>query len=232
MDSERRGDRRTDGREGDRTTTTALSATTASPDSSRDLIGRHVARVVLRPRAIEITLSDKRDHQGDASRTAVDAAPQSTDDANDLAARSDSDTTETERSCSDLEPSIASADAKRSISIPWSPPVARRRKGVVHLPASHDLDSRDRDALLTAIAKARSWMDDLIAGRVQSFDEIAVREQKVVRHIRFLAPLAFLSPRIVAAIANGDVSAGVTVSGLVRSLPFNWAEQQRRFSFF
>jgi hypothetical protein len=57
---------------------------------------------------------------------------------------------------------------------------------------------------------------------------MADREQKVVRHIRFLVPLAFLSPRIVAAIANGDVSAGVTVSGLVRSLPFNWAEQQRR----
>ena len=102
-------------------------------------------------------------------------------------------------------------------ALPWSPPLARRRKGVVHLPASHDLDSRDRDALLTAIAKARSWIDDLINGRVQSFDEIADREQKVVRHIRFLVPLAFLSPRIVAAIANGDVPAGVTVSGLVRS---------------
>ena len=84
-------------------------------------------------------------------------------------------------------------------ALPWSPPLARRRKGVVHLPASHDLDSRDRDALLTAIAKARSWIDDLINGRVQSFDEIADREQKVERHIRFLVPLAFLSPRIVAA---------------------------------
>jgi site-specific DNA recombinase len=103
-------------------------------------------------------------------------------------------------------------------ALPWSPPLARRRKGVVHLPASHDLDSRDRDALLTAIAKARSWIDDLINGRVQSFDEIADREQKVVRHIRFLVPLAFLSPRIVAAIANGDVSAGVTVKR-ARSFP-------------
>ena len=92
------------------------------------------------------------------------------------------------------------------------------------------LSSTTLISLLTAIAKARSWMDDLIAGRVQSFDEIAVREQKVVRHIRFLAPLAFLSPRIVAAIANGDVPAGATVSGLVRSLPFNWAEQERRFA--
>src|SRR5271166_2061992 len=102
----------------------------------------------------------------------------------------------------DGEPSIASADAIRSISIPWTPSVARRRKGVVHRPASAGLDPRDRDALLTAIAKARSWMDDLIEQRVQSFEEIAEREQKVARHIRFLAPLAFLSPRIVAAIAN------------------------------
>ena len=72
-------------------------------------------------------------------------------------------------------------------------------------------------------------MDDLIDGRIQSFEEIAEREQKVVRHIRFLAPLAFLSPRIVGAIANGDVPAGVTVSGLVRSLPHNWSEQERLF---
>ena len=71
-------------------------------------------------------------------------------------------------------------------------------------------------------------MDDLIERRVQSFEEIAEREQKVVRHIQFLAPLAFLSPRIIDAIANGNVPSGVTVSGLVRSLPHNWSEQERR----
>ena len=80
-----------------------------SPDSGRHLIGRHVARVVLRPRAIEIRLSDRRDDQGDASRASVDVEEQSTDNANDLAARSDSDTTETQSSCSDVESSIASA---------------------------------------------------------------------------------------------------------------------------
>jgi hypothetical protein len=72
-------------------------------------------------------------------------------------------------------------------------------------------------------------MDDLIDGRAHSFEEIAEREQKVARHIRFLAPLAFLSPRIIDAIANGDVPAGATVSGLVRSLPHNWAEQEQLF---
>jgi DNA invertase Pin-like site-specific DNA recombinase len=175
----------------DRETNKAPSSTAAiaSPDSDRGLIAHHVARIVLRPRAVEITLSDERD---DASQTAAGGEQQ-------------------------------------SISIPWSPPVARRRKGVVHRPASHDLDPRDREALLTAIAKARSWMDDLIDGRAHSFEEIAEREQKVARHIRFLAPLAFLSPRIIDAIANGDVPAGATVSGLVRSLPHDWAEQEQLF---
>ncbi len=60
---------------------------------------------------------------------------------------------------------------QQSISVPWSPPAAQSRKGVIRLPAALDLDPRDRDALLTAIAKARSWMDDLIDGRVQSFED-------------------------------------------------------------
>jgi site-specific DNA recombinase len=178
----------------DRETNKAPSSTAAiaSPDSDRDLIARHVARIVLRPRAVEIALSDKRDDRDDASQ-------------------------------------IAAGGEQQSIRVPWSPPVARRRKGILHRPASHDLDPRDREALLTAIAKARSWMDDLIDGRARSFEEIAEREQKVARHIRFLAPLAFLSPRIIDAIANGDVPAGATVSGLVRSLPHNWAEQEQLF---
>jgi DNA invertase Pin-like site-specific DNA recombinase len=178
----------------DRETNKAPSSTPAiaSLDSDRNLIAHHVARIVLRPRAVEITLSDERDDRDDASQ-------------------------------------IAAGGEQQFMSVPWSPPVARRRKGILHRPASRDLDPRDREALLTAIAKARSWMDDFIDGRAHSFEEIAEREQKVARHIRFLAPLAFLSPRIIDAIANGDVPASATVSGLVRSLPHNWAEQEQLF---
>ena len=151
------GDRGADVSERDRMTTKTTNSTVAaaSPDSDRDLIARHVVRIVLRPRAIEIAMSNKRNQHDDASRAAA-GAEQHFPDADQRAARSDSGATETERLCSDGEPSIASADAKRSISIPWSPSLARRRKGVVHRPASLDRDPRDRDALLTAIAKARS----------------------------------------------------------------------------
>src|SRR5262249_15695561 len=85
-----------------------------------------------------------------------------------------------------------------------------------------------RDALLTAIAKARGWIDDIRLGRIASFAEIAAREALGERHIRLLAPLAFLSPRIIAAIADGTAAADLTVTGLAKALPYSWAEQERK----
>jgi site-specific DNA recombinase len=72
-------------------------------------------------------------------------------------------------------------------------------------------------------------MTDLTEGGVNSFHEIAQSENKVERHIRHLAPLAFVSPRIVEAIANGSAPADLTVSSLTRGLPHSWTEQEKRF---
>ena len=83
--------------------------------------------------------------------------------------------------------------------------------------------------MLTAIARARSWMKDLSEGRVGSFEEIARSENKVERHIRHLAPLAFVAPRIVEAIVNGSAPADLTVTLLARALPHGWAAQENKF---
>ena len=40
-------------------------------------------------------------------------------------------------------------------------------------------------------------------------------------------PLAFLSPRIVAAIVDGTAPTDLTVTGLARALPYSWGEQER-----
>jgi site-specific DNA recombinase len=85
-----------------------------------------------------------------------------------------------------------------------------------------------RDAMLTAIAKARKWIEDIRLGRLASFAAIAEREAVGERHIRLLAPLAFLSPRIIAAIVDGTAPADLTVTGLAKALPYSWAEQERR----
>ena len=102
-------------------------------------------------------------------------------------------------------------------------------KGIIHVPAHNTpMTSSRRDALLTAIAKARNWADELAHGRVGSFAVLARREGKVERHIRLLVPLAFLSPRIVSGLLDGTAPAGLTIATLARAQPLSWAEQERR----
>jgi hypothetical protein len=81
-----------------------------------------------------------------------------------------------------------------------------------------------REALLIAIGKARKWIDDLARGRAASFAVIARQEGKVERHVRLVAPLAFLSPRIVSGTAPADL----TVTAIAQALPYSWAEQEQR----
>ena len=117
------------------------------------------------------------------------------------------------------------------LHLPRTPTNAVARKGVDRITSTHaSLDPATVEALLTAIAKARAWMNDLAEGRAESFEEIARREAKVERHIRNLAVLAFVSPRLIEAIANGRAPFDLTVTALARDLPVSWAEQARQFS--
>ena len=121
----------------------------------------------------------------------------------------------------------AAVPPRTIITVPWSVAVLAEVKGILHSPSPPPrLNTETRDALLVAIAKARLWIDDLVEGRVGSFSEIAVREGKVERHIRLLAPLAFVSPRIVSEIFDSVAPADLTVTGLAKRLAFSWAEQE------
>jgi DNA invertase Pin-like site-specific DNA recombinase len=102
------------------------------------------------------------------------------------------------------------------------------KKGVAHNPAVQTaIDPETREALLQAIKRARDWMDSILDGRVASFHEIAAAEGLVERHVRRVAVLNFLSPKIVQAIADGTAPAGLTVSRLTQILPHAWAAQER-----
>ncbi len=156
--------------------------------ADRELIERHIERITVRPKELEITL------------------------------RSDEDGAE--------------AGAPTSLSIPFAPNLPRQ-KGITHSPADKGtMDSETRDALLRAITRARGWLDAILAGKAASFDDIAAAENLAERHVRFLMPLAFLSPRIIRAIADGAAPIGLTVSGLARSLPHKWIDQERMFGLF
>jgi hypothetical protein len=76
--------------------------------------------------------------------------------------------------------------------------------------------------------QGRESIEDIRLGRIAAFAEIAERQGHGERHIRLLAPLAFLSPRIIAAIVDGTAPADLTVTGLAQALPYSWAEQEQR----
>jgi DNA invertase Pin-like site-specific DNA recombinase len=116
-----------------------------------------------------------------------------------------------------------------TIAVPWTSPIPAAVKGIIHVPAHNTpIKPGRREVLLIAIAKAREWMDDLAHGRAASFAVIARRERKAERHIRLLAPLAFLSPRIVSALLDGTAPADLTLTKLARALPYSWTEQEHR----
>jgi site-specific DNA recombinase len=117
----------------------------------------------------------------------------------------------------------ASSTCTTVISLPWSVPAFSSVKGVLHQPeAKPTLKQETREAILLAIAKARSWIDDIASGCVRSLAEIAEREGKVERHIRLLTPLAFIPPRTLAAIIDGTGPHDATVTALAQAVPYRW----------
>jgi site-specific DNA recombinase len=164
----------------------------------RHLIEHHVERIIVKAHAIEIHLR---------SQTERSESPAKGD--------------ETATDASDPSPTL--------FSVPWSTAAFSEVKGILHSPAQRStLSPESRDALLTAIAKARGWIEDLVEGRITSFAEIAKREGKVERHIRLLFPLAFVSPRIIGAIMDSSAPPDLNVTGLAQPLAHSWNQQESR----
>jgi site-specific DNA recombinase len=122
----------------------------------------------------------------------------------------------------------AASASSSTITVPWTAPAFVAVKGIVHAPSTSDptLNVDARDSLLGAIAKARRWIDDITSGRVKSFDDIATKEKKVERHIRLLAPLAFVAPSIAQSIIEGTAPVNLTVTELAKSSVHSWRQQQ------
>jgi site-specific DNA recombinase len=88
-------------------------------------------------------------------------------------------------------------------------------------------------ALLKAVARGHKWFEELVSGRAAFTREIAAREGVNERFVRRLIPLAFLSPAIVHAIAEGRHPADLTGEALSRGIdiPIDWAKQNAALGF-
>lgn len=87
--------------------------------------------------------------------------------------------------------------------------------------------------LLTAVARGHQWFKELTTGRATFAREIAAREGVNERYVRRLIPLAFLSPMIVEAIAEGRQPTSVTAEALSRAIdvPAEWDQQNAALGF-
>jgi site-specific DNA recombinase len=93
------------------------------------------------------------------------------------------------------------------------------------LEAKFDRNSSKRRArLVSAIARGRQWLDDVVSGRVTNVTELCMREKCSVRQINMTISLAFLAPNLVKAAVEGRLPRGIGVERL-RDLPTEWSRQ-------
>jgi DNA invertase Pin-like site-specific DNA recombinase len=135
--------------------------------------------------------------------------------------------------CKSIEIRLAESPdpAHKAILVPWAPGTFRRRRQVIQ--PTGDLPTRikpiraeARTKLLSAIAKARRWLDDILVGKEVGVETIAAREGVSERSMRMRLSLVFLAPDIVQAAVDGTLPRGLGVSRLV-DLPPRWGDQRR-----
>jgi site-specific DNA recombinase len=81
-----------------------------------------------------------------------------------------------------------------------------------------------RAELVTAIAKGRQWLDEILVGVVTNTDQIAFRENCSGRQVNMTISLAFLAPNLVQAAVDGRLPRGIGVANL-RDVSAVWSQQ-------
>jgi len=122
-----------------------------------------------------------------------------------------------------------SSQAQRSLSIPWPKPPSKRSRQI-RLP--HNASRSDvrpeqferRARLVSAIARGRRWLDDIVSGRITTIAELCTREKCSVRQVNMTISLAFLAPNLVKAAIEGRLPRGIGVERL-RDPPTQWSRQ-------
>jgi len=110
------------------------------------------------------------------------------------------------------------------------PPARPRARKEILVPGNCGTQPRRIDqALILALARARSWMRSLRQGEFVDTNEIAQRFGLGDAHVRRLLRLAYLAPDIVEAIIEGRQPRTLTVKRLLRGIPLSWADQRATF---
>jgi site-specific DNA recombinase len=120
----------------------------------------------------------------------------------------------------------ASGAADQLLSIPWQKPPSRRSRQILlphGVPRSGVRSTRieRRARLVSAIARGRRWLDEIVSGWVTDVQQIATRQKCSVRQVNMTLSLAFLAPDLVRAAVEGRLPRGIGVERL-RDAPAEW----------
>jgi site-specific DNA recombinase len=117
----------------------------------------------------------------------------------------------------------------RSLTIAWQKPPTKRRRQIL-LPNNKSRREvrpqhfERRAQLVSAIARGRQWLDDVVSGRLTSVAELCAREKCSTRQVNMTISLAFLAPDLVKAAVEGRLPRGIGIERL-RDLPSEWSRQ-------
>jgi site-specific DNA recombinase len=128
----------------------------------------------------------------------------------------------------DGEETSDSTDDRR-LSIPWQKPPSRQSRQILlpHGIARNEVRPtriERRARLVSAIARGRHWLDQIVSGSVTDVQQIAARQKCSVRQVNMTISLAFLAPDLVRAAVEGRLPRGIGVERL-RDAPAEWSRQ-------
>jgi site-specific DNA recombinase len=115
------------------------------------------------------------------------------------------------------------------LSIPWQKPPSKRSRQILlphGIPRNEVRPTRieRRARLVSAIARGRRWLDEVMSGSVTDVQQIAARQKCSVRQVNMTISLAFLAPDLVRAAVEGRLPRGIGVERL-RDAPPEWSQQ-------
>jgi len=115
------------------------------------------------------------------------------------------------------------------LTIAWHKPPSKRARRILlpHNASQEEVQPEQferRARLVSAIAKGRRFLDDVVSGRVTSIIELCTREKCSVRQVNMTMSLAFLAPNLVKAAVEGRLPRGIGVERL-RDPSTEWSRQ-------
>lgn len=139
-----------------------------------------------------------------------------------------------------LEPEFAVAGSKITVrreggKVVVSVPVRFYRRNGRQMILADSIDSESdsdefdlpNNALLTAIAKAYSWQDQLESGEFEDLEDIAKANGVDRSYVGRMLQLTSLAPDIVESILAGQTFANISLRHCRKGVPASWDEQRR-----